>query len=516
MLRTRRSFGWLLLAAVLAGASSARGQGIIVPSAGPINSAMAGASTAAPVDFGSSYWNPANLSGLDSQEFLLGSALALPSIHMQTAVPAGAVGGLFPPTSRFGEARSNSGVASGLATGFSFRLREDSPLTLGLGVFGVVGGGVNFNGTYQVPLLTPRQFPNYAGFGPIFANVSLIGINPMASLRLTDRLSIGGGPIITAGTPSFNPAFFAPGPKGPLGLLPTFPAATNARPYWGGGFQVGLLYELNEAWNFGFSYKSPIWQEKWDFNASYPNLAPRLIGIQASLPEILSWGVAYKGLPRTLIDVDLRYFDYANTSLFGTKVIDGGLGWRSVFAVALGAQYQATDRLMLRAGYLYNTNPIRNVATLFNVQAPGIITNTFTLGASYDITEDVTFSLAWMHGFRNAIQGPILQLPSSTVRLDAQLDTLWAGVNVKFGRSRRSRPEPISPSTTDAPIAADDGDSFVMPPPSPPSPGPDPAAPSSTGGTMPSELPPLPTDEAPGPAAPTGPGPVGFEPGRGY
>jgi hypothetical protein len=71
MQRTRRSFGWLLLAAVLAGVSSARGQGIIGPSAGPINGAMAGASTAAPVDFGSSYWNPANLSGLDSQAFLL-------------------------------------------------------------------------------------------------------------------------------------------------------------------------------------------------------------------------------------------------------------------------------------------------------------------------------------------------------------------------------------------------------------------------------------------------------------
>ena len=43
--------------------SEVRAQGIIVPSAGPINSSMAGASTAAPVDFGASYWNPAILSG---------------------------------------------------------------------------------------------------------------------------------------------------------------------------------------------------------------------------------------------------------------------------------------------------------------------------------------------------------------------------------------------------------------------------------------------------------------------
>ena len=85
----------------------------------------------------------------------------------------------------------------------------------------------------------------------------------------------------------------------------------------------------------------------------------RTIGIQAGLPEILSWGVAYKGFERTLIDVDLRYIDYANTPLFGTKVVDGGLGWQSVFAVAMGIQYKATDKLSLLGGYLYNTNPVR-------------------------------------------------------------------------------------------------------------------------------------------------------------
>jgi long-chain fatty acid transport protein len=429
----------LVLIASLASAPPLRGQGIVIPSAGPINSAMAGASTAAPVDFGASYWNPAILSGLEDQEFLLGSALALSSIHLQSSLRAGSVGGVFPPTNRFGEERSNGGVASGLATGFSFRLSDDSPLTIGLGVFGVVGGSVNFAGSNTTPILTPRIPPNSFGVGPIYSNLSILAITPMASLKVTDRLAIGGGPIITSGVPSFNPAFFAPGPKDASGL-PTFPAGTNARPYWGAGFQVGLLYELGDNWNLGFSYKSPIWQERWDFNAANPNLSGRLIGLQASLPQILSWGVAYKGLPRTIIDVDFRYIDYRDTELFGQKVSDGGLGWRSVFAVATGFRYQATDRLALLGGYLYNTNPIPNPVTLFNVQAPGILTNMLTLGASFQLTENVTASLAWMHGFRNSIEGPILQIPGSSVRLDAQLDTIWAGFNVKFGGLKRKGP----------------------------------------------------------------------------
>jgi long-chain fatty acid transport protein len=410
------------------------GQGIIVPTAGPINSGMAGASTAAPVDFGSSYWNPATLSGLERQEFLLGSALAIPSIHLNNTIRAGSVNG-GPPTNRFGTSRSNSGVSSGLATGVAFRLADDSPLTFGLGVFGLVGGGVNFAGSLENPVLTPRRPPDFFGVGPIYANTSLLSINPMVSVQVNDWLSIGGGPVITSGSVSFSPAFFAPGPVDDTGL-PTFPAGTNARPFWGGGFQLGLLAVLDENWNAGFSYKSPVWQEPWTYNTAFPNLSPRTISIQADLPAIYSWGLAYKGLPNTLLALDLRYLDYAATELFGENVTDGGLGWRSVFAVAFGVQHHLNDRIDLLAGYLFNTNPIDETATLFNVQAPGFIQNNLSLGGTMKVTENVYASLAWLHSFRNEISGPILQIPGAETRMDAQIDTIWLGLTVRFGGSK--------------------------------------------------------------------------------
>src|SRR5262245_39250342 len=95
----------------------------LLPHAGPTTSAMAGASTAAPVDFGSSYWIPAVLSGPEDQELLLTSALVFPRIHREHSLPAGAGGGPFPVSNRFGTVRSDSGVASGLATG-SCRRRQ--------------------------------------------------------------------------------------------------------------------------------------------------------------------------------------------------------------------------------------------------------------------------------------------------------------------------------------------------------------------------------------------------------
>ena len=263
------------------------------------------------------------------------------------------------------------------------------------------------------------------------------------SQQVTDRLAIGGGPMVVTGPASFDPAFFAPGPSGPLGL-PTFPSATNARPFWGAGFQLGLLYNLNDHWNLGFSYKSPIWQERYGFNSSYPDQAARRIGLQAQVPEIISWGVAYKGFERALIDVDLRYFDYKNTTLYGTKPGNGGLGWSSIFAVAVGGQYQATDRVTLRAGYLFNTNPIKETFTLFNVQAPGFLQHMLTLGGSYKLTDDITLSLAWTHQFRNSIEGPILQLPGARVKMDAQIDSIVMGLNVQFGKPKRGPDNSVS------------------------------------------------------------------------
>jgi long-subunit fatty acid transport protein len=205
-------------------------QGVVNPGAGPINRAMAGASTAAPVDFGSSYWNPANLSALERQEFLLGAELIIPSSHFESALPAGAINGVFPPQGRFGLSRSDSGVIPNLATGVATRLTDDSPFTIGLGVFGFVGGNVNYGGNPSIPILAPRVPPKFLGFGPIFGNAAFLSLNPMLSYRASDRLSLGFGPLITSGSMSLNPAFFAPGPKDQFGLN-TFPGATNARQF---------------------------------------------------------------------------------------------------------------------------------------------------------------------------------------------------------------------------------------------------------------------------------------------
>jgi long-chain fatty acid transport protein len=437
---------WSLAVLCLA-SSTGYGQGVIAPGAGPINRSMGGASTAAPVDIGASYWNPATISFLEREEVLIGSELIIPSLHYSGSLPARSINGVLPTESRFGTSRSDSGVPTNLAVGASFKLAPDSPLTTGIFISGVLGGNVNFAGSFVTPTLAPRQPPDFFGLGPVYANSSLLAIKPMASYQFGERLSVAFAPVISTGTVQFSPAFFAPGPPDQFGIN-TFPPATNSRPFWGGGFELGLFYALNEAWNVGFSYKSPIWQEKWSYNSFNPDLSPRTIGTQAEVPAIYSWGIAYKGIDRLLIDVDFRYFDYRNAALWGDSIQSGGLNWNSIFAVAVGGQYQLTDRITLRGGYLFNENPINEVQTLFNIQAPGFIQHTLSLGASVRLNENIVFTAGWVHGFRNAIEGPIGQIPGSTARMDAQTDSILAGLTIQYGGRKR---QPQSPSHRQAP-----------------------------------------------------------------
>ena len=78
---------------------------------------------------------------------------------MDLGMPAGAIGGIFPPTNRYGVARSDSGVASNLATGVLLPPERRLAATFGIGVFGLVGGGVNYRRQHTTPILAPRQPP---------------------------------------------------------------------------------------------------------------------------------------------------------------------------------------------------------------------------------------------------------------------------------------------------------------------------------------------------------------------
>jgi len=424
----------LIVGAILLGTAPVRAQlGIVLSGAGPINRSMGGVS-AAPVDsLGALYWNPATITGLPSSEMAFGAEILYPRAHLSSSVPADALGPGVPPVGLYGSNASSNGVTALPTFGVVYQ-PEDSILSYGFGIFAAGGFSVDYPSSITNPILMPPP-PKGLGLGAIYADLQVMQIVPTIAVRLTDNLSFGFAPSIDLAYLSADPGFlFSPGPDG-------YPPATHSQTSWGAGFQTGLYYSLPQGWHFGASLKSPQWLDSFRFQATNALGEPETLKFHFNYPLMASLAAGYTGFERWTLGTDLRVIDYRNTPGFSQTGFDAtgavrGLGWQSIFVLALGAQYQITDPLFLRMGYTFNTNPISDANTTFNVASPLILQHTLYMGASYQVSKSFMVSVAYAHAFENSIQGPFLTplgpIPGASVQSSVWADTFILGATVKF------------------------------------------------------------------------------------
>jgi long-chain fatty acid transport protein len=402
---------WLICGLLLLLSTDVRNalaQGIMFPSAGAINRAMSGASTAAPLDaLGATLWNPATMSAFTKPEIVVGGDF----VYGDTFLATGVVG------SGAGENRSDSGLAAAPVIGVISR-PKDSTFTYGLGIYSILGRTIDFRGSESNPILTPFDPPNSFGVGPVSADLSGLQVALLMSKQVSETVSVGGGLTVNAVSLSLDPAFFAT--RNSNG---TFPAATNSRPNWGAGFEVGVFYSDHEKWNFGASFKSEQWFETFKYNAKDE------IGRARS---IFSFGVAYNASQKTMIAGDVRRFEYARADLFGDSPEEGGLGWRSIWAFAAGVHHRFNEMVSAQFGYLYNQTPIPDAATIFNMQLTAINTNSISAGVTVALTNAVDIMGSAVYAFTHRNRGTILEIPGTAIQIMQELGTFSLGLRFRL------------------------------------------------------------------------------------
>ena len=410
-----------------------RAQGIALSGVGPVNRAMGGASTAAPIDAaGALMWNPASISGLPGSEVDLGMELLLPTEKLFSNFPAyglqGSTGGE-PGVSPIPE----------LAV---VHKSEGSPWSYGVGIFGIAGFQTNYPASLTNPVLT-AQPPNGVGLGRVSSIAEYYQVVPTVSFALNEKLSVGFAPTLTIARLDVNPMVFAaPDDANGKGYY-NYPASDGTRYHFGGGFQVGVYYAASQDWQVGFCFKSPQWFETFTSNIVDELGRPEVASVRFNYPLILSCGASYTGIENWLFACDVRYFNYAGTDGFGSPAAFNasgavtGLGWRDIVSVHSGAQYCATERLTLRIGYAYNPDPIGTEEAFFNVGSPLIIEHVLGTGFSYSLTSNEILSVAYLHGFQNQVSGPIQApglgaLPGTSVTSSVSADALSAGLTIQY------------------------------------------------------------------------------------
>ncbi|MDO5554021.1 MAG: outer membrane protein transport protein [Planctomycetia bacterium] len=404
-------------------------QGVFLRAVSAKNEGMAGVAAATPVDsLGALHWNPATITAFDSSSMSFGSAIVLASATLDSSFQP-------PGQDRLtGSTRSNTGAVPAPFMGLIMQ-NPESPWTFGFSLDAIGGAQVNFAGTDTNPILSEEY-----GLGRTSAKVEAFQLTPAASLKLTDKLSVGLSPNIVISRLIAEPLFFGPTGVNPMTDNAEWGKGAGTRYTWGCGFQVGLFYETDANWNFGFSYRSQTWAEKFPYNVTTADGNDHEARFRLRFPPVYIFGISYDGFEDTIIGCDMKYFDYAKTPGFEYIGVnpDGsakGLGWQSVFSVAVAAQHKLNSYLTVRGGYSFNENPITSQSLAFNVPCPLILQQGVHCGATVAV-RGWEFDVAYTHMFKNTIDGTYPRWaavdPEAYIRMSSSADVIAMGVTRNF------------------------------------------------------------------------------------
>ncbi len=136
-------------------------------------------------------------------------------------------------------------------------------------------------------------------------------------------------------------------------------------------YNTSLHWKVNEKIAMGLSYRSEI---KHDISgdADYKNVHPALVGGifnadvsgEMTLPQILWAGIAFQVNPKLTIETDVNWTGWSSHDSLDVDITNG-LGalsvdkdWDDVFCYRLGLEYNSSEALALRLGYLYDESPV--------------------------------------------------------------------------------------------------------------------------------------------------------------
>lgn len=135
------------------------------------------------------------------------------------------------------------------------------------------------------------------------------------------------------------------------------------------------------------------------------------------IPATFGAGISVKATPQLTIAGDIQRIDYSKVAAIGTTpdcLFQGlcalgadngpGFGWKNMTAYKIGASYEVSRSLTVRAGFATAKQPIPSQYTLLNVIFPAVIQDHLTLGATWTMgTMEMT--AGYMHALKKTVNG---------------------------------------------------------------------------------------------------------------
>ncbi len=258
-------------------------------------------------------------------------------------------------------------------------------LTVGFGISAPFGLSMNWdsNGLFRY-------------IAPYDALLQTAAFSPAFGYRVNDRLSIGAGLDIYYSTVTLDQAFPWAAVVGPGAVDGDMVFDGDG---WGLGGFLGINYSPVDGHTFALTARLPV-KVDYDGDFSITNLPAALAGTfsptspfdsEIEYPGSIGIGYGWEVNDSLTIGIDFEWIQNsthddvplligANQPLLGGATgID--LDWNDSFSVGIGAEYEVSKNLTLRAGYLYSESPLKG--STYTPVVPANDRHIFSVGAGY-------------------------------------------------------------------------------------------------------------------------------------
>lgn len=296
---------------------------------------------------------------------------------------------------------------------FAYNSKIDDRRSWGVTVYGNGGMNTDYPGG-NVMCMNPNTGQPYqgnllCGQGKLGVDLMQLIIAPTFAYKMDAQHSVGVSPLLVV------QQFKASGLDAFAGfsMAPAKVSNTGTDRSTGMGVRLGYLVQLSETLKLGASYSPKIKMSKFD---EYAGLFAGAGSFD--IPENYALGLNVQVSPAVSVAADYSRINYSGVTSIGNPMSNlmagnpmgsangPGFGWSDVNVLKLGVQWQATPTMLLRAGYNQSTNPIKPENVTFNILAPGVIKQHYTLGGTYALSKNSEFTWAYMYAPKNTVSGP--------------------------------------------------------------------------------------------------------------
>lgn len=381
---TNRQFSLGLICALGAQVANASGFALIEQSGSAQGTSYAGAAANAE-DSSIMWFNPAGLSEVENDE-IIGAAHIIAAYadfenNNSTIKSSGN-----PLTGK-----NDNGPGVSVVPNFYWKT-QFGDYDIGLGINVPIGSTVEYD-------------QDWVGrYHAVYTSTKTLNINPAISRKINDQLAVGFG---------LNAQYIAVNLTQKLPFSVEFGGkdgyADLEASGIGFGYNLGLLYTLENNTKIGLSYRSAIAHHatgEADFDvegalASNPQYADQDIEASVTLPATASLSVLYPYSNKLNLLADVSWTGWSSFDELRIEFDDRADSvqpeeWNDIMRYSVGATYQYNPKLILRSGIAFDETPIPS-KELRTPRIPDSDRVWLSFGAGYEVQKDLRVDVAYTH-----------------------------------------------------------------------------------------------------------------------